>query len=70
MPAISARQYGLMQRVLHGQGRKGDPSPEVAARFIEETPHAQRSKFAKQLANKQKRRKQKFARALKASRKR
>lgn len=69
MPAKNARQYGLMQRVLHGRRRRGDPPPDVAQRFVDETPPAMRSKFAKQLANKRKR-KQKFARALKAAKKR
>lgn len=51
MPAKSAKQYGLMQARAHGSPGPG-PSPEVAKRFIEETPSSKRSEFAKHLRKK------------------
>lgn len=49
MPAKSAKQYGLMQAAAHGNLKGVGPSPKVAREFIDKTPHADRSKFAKAL---------------------
>lgn len=50
MPAKSAKQLKFMQAVAHGKDKKGSfigPSKEVADKFINETPKAKRSLFAK-----------------------
>lgn len=52
MPAVSAKQYGLMQAVAHGTSTKsglGGPSREVAKEFVEKTPAKKRKVFAKAL---------------------
>lgn len=56
MPAVSAKQYGLMQAAAHGNLRGMGPSPEVAREFIDKTPSQARAKFAKQIAKRRKRR--------------
>jgi len=57
MPAKSAKQYGLMQAVLHGKTKKmkhgAGPTPEVAKEFISKTSSSKRSKFAKALKRKE-----------------
>ena len=55
MPAVSSKQYGLMQGVAHGSitGKSG-PSKSVAREFINATPAKKRRKFAKSLAKKDK----------------
>jgi hypothetical protein len=51
MPAVSPKQYGLMQMKAHGGGTKGiGPSPQVAKEFINKTPKKKRSQFAKAIA--------------------
>jgi hypothetical protein len=51
MPAKSAKQYRFMQMIAHSRGKKrtkgAGPSPEVARKFIEETPPEKRSQFAR-----------------------
>ena len=56
MPAVSAKQYGLMQAAKHGKLRGIGPSPEVAAEFIEKTPPKKRRAFAETLAAKRRKR--------------
>lgn len=57
MPAVSAKQYGLMQAAAHGNMSKGmGPSPEVARDFIAATPAKKRSAFSKALHKKKKER--------------
>ena len=53
MPAVSAKQYGLMQGIAHGSitGKSG-PSKSVAREFVNATPAKKRRKFAKSLAKK------------------
>ena len=55
MPAVSSKQYGLMQGVAHGSitGKSG-PSRAVAREFINATPAKKRRKFAKALTKKDK----------------
>lgn len=53
MSAKSAKQYGLMQGIVHGSIKSAiGPSPEVAREFISKTPAKSRKRFAKALANK------------------
>ena len=49
MPVKSAKQFRFMQAMAHGKkSKKGiGPSPEVAKEFLEKTPHATKSRFAK-----------------------
>jgi hypothetical protein len=49
MPAKSAKQYKLMQTVLHGVGPtvKDSPSKAVAREIVEKTPKKQRSMFSR-----------------------
>lgn len=49
MPVKSAKQFRFMQAMAHGKkAKKGiGPSPEVAKEFLEKTPHATKSRFAK-----------------------
>jgi hypothetical protein len=54
MPAVSARQYGLMQAAAHGNLQGLGPSPSVAKEFIDATPSSKRSEFAKALKKRKK----------------
>ena len=54
MPAVSAKQFGLMQAAAHGKLRGKGPSAKVAREFIEETGAQDRSRFARTLAKKRK----------------
>jgi len=45
MPAVSGKQYRLMQAALHGSSSKVPPA--VAKEFIEKTPPAKRKLFSK-----------------------
>ncbi len=54
MPAKSAKQYGLMQAAAHGNLRGAGPSEEVGKEFVDATPPAKRSSFAKALRKKKK----------------
>lgn len=48
MPAVSRKQYNLMQAILHGKARgKHLPSKAVAREFVNATPHAKRSAWSK-----------------------
>lgn len=50
MPAKSAKQYRFMAMIAHGgkSNKKGvGPSPEVAEKFVHETPKEKRSMFMK-----------------------
>ena len=47
-PAVSAAQYGMAQAVLSGQSTAMPVS--VARELVDKTPHATRSKFARELA--------------------
>lgn len=51
MPAKSAKQYGLMQGVAHGN-IKGIMPMSVAKEFIDKTSPKKRKTFARVLANK------------------
>jgi hypothetical protein len=50
MPAKSAKQYGLMQGVLHGSIVGSGVSKKTAGDFVEKTPSKKRKKFAQMLA--------------------
>lgn len=53
MPAKSAKQYGLMQGVLHGSiTGSSAPTRAVAKEFVNATPAKKRSKFAHALMHK------------------
>lgn len=54
MPAVSAKQYGLMAAAMSGNLRGKGPSASVGKEFIEETPPAKRKRFAKANAKKRK----------------
>lgn len=55
MPIPTSKQYGLMQGIAHGTIRKSiGPSKEVAEEMIHKTPARTRSRFAKQLGKKRK----------------
>lgn len=56
MPIKSAKQYGMMAAVSQGAST-GGPSKEVAEEFIHKTPPTTRSRFAKVLASKRKKKK-------------
>ncbi len=49
MPAKSAKQYKFMQMMAHNPSKKSSkgvgPSPDVAKKFIEETPSDKRKLF-------------------------
>lgn len=49
MPAKSAAQYKFMAGIAHGMKPSGGvgPSPEVAKKFVDETPKEKRSLFSK-----------------------
>jgi hypothetical protein len=54
MPAVSPKQYGLMQGIAHGSitGGFNSPTKAVAKEFVAKTPAKKRRKFAQVLANK------------------
>ena len=54
MPIKSPKAYGLMQARAHGSGGGIGPSKEVAEEMIHKTPASTRSKFAKIIASKRK----------------
>lgn len=56
MPITSVRQYGAMQAASHNQGAIGIP-PSVGKDFVNATSSLDRSKFAKALAKKKKKKK-------------
>ena len=49
MPAVSGKQYRLMQGIAHGmKPRKGvGPSPEVAREFVEKTSAKKRKEWSR-----------------------
>ena len=55
MPVHSARQYGKMQAIAHGNARGMGPSPNVAREMINKTSPKRRSQYAGQIAKKRKR---------------
>lgn len=59
MPIKSQKQMGMMQAISHGTSNQavGGPSKEVAEEMIHKTPSETRSKFAKILASKRKKKK-------------
>ena len=55
MPIKSARQFGMMAAKAHDSSNViGGPSKEVAMEMVHKTPKETRSKFAKILASKRK----------------
>lgn len=54
MPAKSAKQFGMMEAIMHGSKMKGfgGPSKKVAKEFVDKTPEGDKHKFAKALAKK------------------
>ena len=55
MPAVSSKQYGLMQAAAHGSLKgMGGPSQDVAKEFIHKTSPDKRSQFTKALIRKKK----------------
>ena len=52
MPAKTPKQYGLMQAACHGNLRgMGGPPKSVACEFVHKTSPEARSRFAKALKN-------------------
>lgn len=54
MPAKSAKQYGLMQ--MASKGQISGIAPSFGKEFVDKTPASKRSKFAKALMKKRKKR--------------
>ena len=55
MPAKSAKQYGMMAAIAHGNSNKKRafaPSKDVAKEFVSKTPPKKRSEFMKALRGK------------------
>jgi hypothetical protein len=47
MPAVSGKQYRLMQAAAHGKLKSAGPSPEVAKEFISKTSPKKRKLWSR-----------------------